>query len=600
MSVLNRAALLGLALCSASPLAAQLTAPVKNGDNSIVVTGTKTGKSRHQVEMSDWKMAETAHVVVFSKGDEKALVRTADNLEKLHFLLSMLLGRVDQPDDTIKVAVTMIGDAADFEQLRLTNLRWQYGPFPETFPKTIYYDPREEGSVLATTRNGVRIILQPSQGRPTSRDCDTEETFASRVGSVVVSPPPPQPPSGGPTSEGTVDPSQFPVGEIAFCQSAEARLYSAFAQNYLMTHFPAAYPRWYLQGFGEMFSTMTAGNGVIEYGRAPIGFQAVLERYGNYPVTDILSGGYLGEQKWPRLWTPYHAWRLVHMLFFSEEWRQPLHNYLRAATNGADPAIAARALGDPKALQKAVSAYRRKVPFEQLTYPADRVKAPIVRRLTRAEAGLVRGRLELGARVELPAEGSRDRPAALARREAWLARLRDNATKFPNLIENQLLLAEGECRSGNAEACLQAAERALAIGPSDTTGMVWKGTAMLQLAAGAPAAERASRIKAARAVIAKANRADPDAILPLIAYSNSYAAVGQPAPDVAVDALFSIVDSAPAAPKPRLMLGEELVRRDLDAEARKILLPVAKGAFETPEKPRAEAILPNAELPSAR
>ena len=66
----------------------------------------------------------------------------------------------------------------------------------------------------------------------------------------------------------------------------------------------------------------------------------------------------------------------------------------------------------------------------------------------------------------------------------------------------------------------------------------------------------------------------------------------EPAPDVIVDALFSIVDSAPAAPKPRLLLGEELVRRDLDAEARKVLLPVAKGPYDSPEKPRAKEILP--------
>ena len=591
MSVLNRAMLLAAAACVAAPASAQLTAPVKTGDDGIVVTGIKTGKGR-KVEMSDWRMAETAHVVVFGKGDEKGLARTADSLEKLHFLLTMMLRRVDQSEETIKTAVTMIGDAAEFEQLQLTNLRWQYGPFPAVFPKTIYYDPREEGSVLATTRNGVRIILQPSQGRPTNRNCEEDESFASRTGSVVISPPPAQAASAGPTGEGSVDLSQFPIGEVAFCQSPEARLYSAFAQNYLMTYFPAAYPRWYLQGFGEMFSTMVAGDGVIEYGRPPIGFQQVIEQYGRFPVTDILNGHYLGKQRWSRPWTPYHAWRLVHMLFFSEDWRKPLHNYMRAATNGADPAVAARAFGEPEALQRAVSAYRRKVPYERLTFPADRVKAPTVRQLTRAEAGLIRGRLELGARIELPAEGIKGREAAIARRDAWLGRLRDNANRFPKLIENQLLLAEAECAVGNADLCLQAAERALAITPAETTALVWKGVASVQLAARAPASERASRLKAARQIIVAANRADPDAVLPLIAISNSYALVGEPAPDVIVDALFSIVDSAPAAPKPRLLLGEELVRRDLDAEARKVLLPVAKGPYDSPEKPRAKEILP--------
>src|SRR5688500_14683057 len=149
---------------------AQLTAPVKNNDTTITVTGTKTRESK--VEMSNWRMAETPHVVVFSQNDEKELRDTAHNLEKLHFLLSALFGRVDAPDETIKIAVTMIGHAGEFEQLRLTDLRWQYGPFPRRFAKTIYYDPREEGSVLATTKDGVNLVLRPSVGRPTSRNCD--------------------------------------------------------------------------------------------------------------------------------------------------------------------------------------------------------------------------------------------------------------------------------------------------------------------------------------------------------------------------------------------------------------------------------------------
>lgn len=581
--------LFGLVLCGASPASAQLAAPVKNGDSTITVTGARTGKP--QAEMSDWRMAETPHVVVFSKGDEKQLARTAYNLEKLHFLLSMLLDRVDRPDDTIKIAVTMIGDAAEFEQLRLTSLRWQYGPFPQAFPSTIYYDPREEGSVLATTARGVKLILQPSQGLPTNRNCDNDQKSVTWGGNVVE-PPAPSNPQSGPAAAAAVDLSQFNIGELSFCQTPEARLYSGFAQNYLMTYFPAAYPRWYVQGFGELFATMTAGDGFVEYGRRPPGFQEVIERYGNYPVGNILSGRYLGERQWPMPWTPYHAWRLVHLLFFSEEWKQPLHNYLKAVTAGADAKTAMSAFGDLRVLQKAVTAYRgRKVPFERLSFPADRVLPPTVRRLTRAEAGLIRGRLELGARIELPVEGDRRRSAAIARRDAWLGRLRGNATRFPNLLENHLLLAEAECRAGNAGECLQAAERAVAMAPSEPTALVWKGTALARLAAASPTAERPARLKQARAIIAQANRMDPEAILPLIAYYNSFAATGEAVPDVAVDGLFQVVDSSPAAPGSRLLLGKELVQRDLAAEARRVLLPVARGPFQSPERPEAEALL---------
>jgi hypothetical protein len=66
-------------------------------------------------------------------------------------------------------------------------------------------------------------------------------------------------------------------------------------------------------------------------------------------------------------------------------------------------------------------------------------------------------------------------------------------------------------------------------------------------------------------------------------------------PDLAVEGLANVVYSSPAAPSPRLKLGEELVERDLEDEARKTLLPVAKGPFETPEQPAAAALLPRAE-----
>jgi tetratricopeptide (TPR) repeat protein len=287
-------------------------------------------------------------------------------------------------------------------------------------------------------------------------------------------------------------------------------------------------------------------------------------------------------------------------LYFSDEWQARLREYLGAMAQGADPEDAASAFGTPAELQRAVTAYRRsKLQYERMDFPAERAPEPSVRRLTRPEAGLIRGRLELGARIEVPAEGGRDYSAALARRVAWLTRLRENASRFPNLIEHQQLLAEAECRSGNAEECLAAAERALALSPTDTTALVWKGTALTQLAARAPRGQRRDRLKEARRFIVQANRQDPEGILPLIAYYNSFTVAGEQAPDVAVDGLFEIVHSSPAAPSPRLKLGEELIERDLADEARKTLLPVAKGPFETPEQPAAAALLPEAEATAA-
>jgi hypothetical protein len=587
-----RSLLFIVGIATSLPAHAQLTAPVKNGDTTITVTGIRARESK--VEMSNWRMAETPHVVVFSQNDEQELRSAAHNLEKLHFLLSALHGRVDAPDETIKIAVMMIGHAGEFEQLRLTDLRWQYGPFPKRFAKTIYYDPREEGSVLATTKDGVNLVLRPSYGRPTNRNCDGGDGARPLVSNIVVSPR--VTPNGQLTEDVNQILAQFPVNELSFCQSAESRLYAGFAQNYLMTYFPAAYPRWFLQGFGEIFATMKAGDDFVEYGHLPPGFKQVMEhyQYTGYPVTDILDGRYLSGR---RSWTPYHAWRLVHLLYFSDEWKPRLLSYLNAMARGADWKSAASAFGDPAQVQRAVSAYRgRKVQFERMTFPAERAAEPTIRRMTRAEAGLIRGRLELGARIEVPAEDSREHSAALERRSAWLDRLRGNAKQFPNLIEHQLLLAEAECRSGNPAECLEAAERAIAQSPTDTTALVWKGTALAQLAVRAPVAERQRRLKDARSFIVKANRLDKEGILPLIAFYSSFAIAGEQAQDMAVEGLAKVVHSSPAAPSPRLKLGEEFIKRDLEDAARTMLLPVANGAFETPEQPAAAALLPEARM----
>jgi hypothetical protein len=572
---------------AAVPAHAQLSAPVKNGDTTITVTANKLRQAK-KIDMSDWRMAETPHVMVFSQGDEKALAKTAHDLEKLHFLLSALHGRVDAPDETIKVAVTMIGDVAAFEQLRLSDLRWQYGPFPSAFAKSIYYDPRDEGSVLATTSDGVNIVLQPSDGRPTSRNCSGRDEGPALDNFVVARDNP-----VGPAEPMDIL-SQLTKNEIAFCQSAESRLYAAFAQNYLMTYFPAAYPRWFLQGFGEMFATLATGDNFVEYGQVPTGFWKVLDRFGpRHPLSNILDGKYLSGKGW--IWTPHHAWRLVHFLHFSDEWKPKLRAYLDALANGADLETAANALGDRGALDRAVLNYRgRKLQAERMTFPADRAPAPAVRQLTRAEAGLIRGRLELGARVEVPADDTRAQATALARRTAWLERLRGNAARYPDLIEHHLLLAEAECRAGNPEPCLGAADRALAQSPGDTRALVWKGVALTQIAARGAPGDRKQQLADARRYIVRANRLDPEASLPLIAWHDSFVAAGERAPDVAVDGLFKVVESAPAASTLRLKLGTELVSRELDAEARKTLLPVANGPFQTPERPAASALLSKA------
>lgn len=591
----------------ASPAAAQLTAVPHSGDQSVVVTAERSKAEKAKIDMSDWRVAETPHVLVFSKSDPKELARIAGNLEKLHFLLSILFNRPDEPGETLKLSVFLIGDPADFDHLGLSNVRWQQGPYPKEFPTQVYYDPREDGAVMANPasdqcfmieRDGAIATAADLIGVGTAPDPVAEQTVGAQQAIMNAMTNAVATAVSGATGGGcNGNPNKVLV-------TAEGRLYSTYAQHYLLTYFPAAYPRWYLEGFGEMFSNMDAGkDGVIEYGRWPEHYRRVMEKFGHYPVQKVLDGTYLDDPHWFPAFSPYSAWGLAHLLFFSEEWKTPLHNYLAAVARGESAKQAEAALGDVKKLQREMgSYYGQKIPFEQLTYPAGQFAPPLVRQLKQSEAAYVRGRLELGARVTVADSSNSTMPAAspdsqkatdkaLNARQAWLERLRKNAADYPAELVAQQLLAEAECRSGNGANCVAAADRALADSADDPVALTWKGYGLALEALTQPDSVRASKLDEARSYIIRANHLDTESVVPLLAYYRSYALAGQEAPDAAIDGLAKSLDEVPSSPTTRLMLGSALVERSDGADARRILLPVAAGAFDPPERPKAEQLL---------
>jgi hypothetical protein len=265
---------------------------------------------------------------------------------------------------------------------------------------------------------------------------------------------------------------------------------------------------------------------------------------------------------------------------------------------------AASVFGDLDKLQAEVKAYDNgKLVWERMSYPPERAPQPDLRQLTRGQAEFLKGRIELGSRIEIPPppapgmdaeaadKAARLRARAIEARDRWLARLRERAGRYAANLEAQLLLAEAECRTGNTAGCATAADAALRAGPGDARALAWKGVALTQAAIAAPASERKARLKTARVAITRANHADSDASLPLLAYYRSYAEAGDKPPEVAVEGLLKAVENVPAAPAPRLLLGQELAREGHADAAIQTLMPVANGPYDSPERPQAEAIV---------
>ena len=573
--------------------------PAHAATSDIVVTGVRS-------RLSNWRQAETEHVILLSDGSETELVRLARNVERLHFLLSGLLGRGAEQDDKVKLRITMIGEVTQFDTLDLHNRRWQQGPYNELFTIGRYYDPREDGAVMASIRADQRVVVEHTSvnaGSVTSllssmamqqSDPMLQQDMMAAAGNIYL-------------NSGMRGPHDLSItfGEKSMVMSEESLLYAGYAQHFLLTYFPAAYPRWYLDGFGQIFATMLVnGDNSIEFGRAPSGTTAVMGEFGPYPIKDVLDDAYLNQDPQKTRWTPIHAWMLTHFLFFSDKRRPQLNQYLAARAKGVDGATAAQVFGDQKELARELSRYfNDRKPYLRIAYDGSKIEQPLVRRLRESEAAFVKGRLELGARVEIPPAPDADTPAnrtraiikaredALRQRDKWLDRLRQDAARWPRELEAQLLLAEAECRSGHAAECLAAATRAGAIAPNDPHAMMWRGLAMAQQAAAAPQADRASLIATARAVIVKANQIDQDAIGPLMAYYASFAAIGQPPSDAAVDGLTKAVQEVPAAPRSRLDLATALTDRGHADVAKLVIMPVAAGPYDSPEKPAALSLL---------
>ena len=577
MRMMGWAAGLSLVM-SPAPAFAQVLPPA---GSDIVVKGVRYAPI-------DWRQEETQHVIVLSDGRERVVTEIAHNLERLYFLLSILLNRTDRVDDTVKLRVTLIGDVAEFQKMDLRNLRWQQGPFNAVFDVQRYYDPREDGAVLATTRIDQRVVLQ--RGVPVAD---------ALMGMHLPGMQPSQGGSGGSSGGAAQAMSGVfglqssadlirPVGEESIPLSAEGMIYAGFAQHFLTTFFPAAYPRWYLDGFGQLFATLVVrGDTVMEYGRPPAGTTAVLHTFGNVRIADVLDGTYLTGAPDRTRWTPVHAWMLTHFLFFAPGRSGQLRAYLTAIANGKPAAEAAAVFGDADVLARELRAYfYARKPFERMTYPADRAEAPIVRRLSRGDAAFVKGRLELGSRVEAAAAGP-----ALAQREAWLTRLRGDAARYPTDGGAWTLLAEAECRSGHGPECQRAADRAMALAPTSSAAMMWSGVAMAQQAGAASGDVRATMLRRARATIARANRADTEAPAPLIAYYRTFADAGEAEPAIAVEGLAKALSAVPNAPATRLLLGRELVARGSVSAARSTLMPVARGGYASPERGSADAVL---------
>lgn len=546
MAIVRHLALL-FCLCLAVPAPAQTDAQIapQPRPDDIVVNARIEPKSA-------WKRAETDHVVLYSTGSDGELKRIARNLESLHVLLSKLYRRGDTSDDVLPVQITLIDSVRHWQDMGLTETRSQEGPFPGAFAARLYFDPREDGDVLAVAQADQPITLDTS--RRFNLECDKYL-------------------AGG--GEGMCGKDVTPP--LPLVREWEAVLYATFARRFLLAYTPAAYPRWYLDGLGALFSTIEVKrSGAVDYAQPPAGYKAVLQSYGYPQMHEILTGRYLAAPQAAPEWSPYGAWLLVHYFVFSKltpERSQQFAAYMTAIRQGTPMAEAAAVFGDMGRLQRDIQRYAdAQIAFAHADPPPTAAPEPLVTALSLARGALVEARVELG---------SRPTSDLLGQARAVLA-------QHPGDGDALTFLAELACRGGQPDDCLAAADRALATAPDDVAALAWRGVALTDLAVAGPPAERTTRLVAARRTIERAMQLGGAAPRPLIAYFESFTKAAEPASEMAIRGLTTVIRGAPAAPGPRLLLSQELVRQGQADLARRLLVPVLYGAYESSEKSAAQ------------
>jgi hypothetical protein len=575
-------------LCFAAPALGQSgSAPVAAdpGGQDIVVNGQTEAKS-------DWKRAETDHVVVFSKSGEGELRRVTKNLELLQNLMSRLYRRGDTSDDALKMQVTLIESQSRFRAMGLKDLRSQEGPFPPDFSGRRYYDPQDDGEVLAVARADQMIDLNTT--RRFNQDCD--DIQGNDQGSV---------PGDDLGDNGTASCSASNTNHLPVARSWEAVLYAAFAQHFMLTYAPAAYPRWYLDGIGALFSTIEVQrNGAMDYARPPVGYKDIFRSYGYPNVGEILTGRYLdnpqnasGQSKAAQntaAWSPYGAWLIAHYFLFSKlkpERREQFQHYMTAVRQGTPLAEAAAVFGDMRKLQREIQSYANMdIAFAHADAPQAPAADPLTATLSATRGALVEARVGLESQLAALHSGGNAGTGGAD----WLAQLHAQVAQLPYDADGLSLEAEAECRSGHDGDCLATAERALAGAPDNVGALSWKGVALTDQAIAGPPSDRPARLAEARRAIERAIGIDGQAPEALIAYFQSFTKAGERAPEDAMRAMTTAIRGVPAAPGPRLYLAQELVRQGQPDLARRILQPVLYGGYDTPEKTVAEGLFPPA------
>lgn len=346
---------------------------------------------------------------------------------------------------------------------------------------------------------------------------------------------------------------------------AEEVLFHEYAHHFMLHHFPAAYPAWYVEGFAEFFSVVKfPQDGAIEYGHIPLARLPGLKLGTPYPVQNLFArdANGLSIRDGDRYYGT--AWLLTHLYQYDKTGRrEEIKRYLNDLATGVpnvqpDTYFAGGLAG----LEKALNAYIRRssLPYNKLTVKEMNIGTVSVTPIDGAQAELVEDELSL---INHPPTDAIP---------GIVMTIRTTAAKYPDSAYALALLAEAEWDADQADAALADADRAIAIDPKSSRAYAIRAEALLARAQGS---DKDEDWKAALTSIVRANRADTEDPVPLALFYRYHAMRGGKMPDIGYDGLYKAFSLLPQNPNYRFQIAQAMAYRGNYAAASTMLDPIA-------------------------
>jgi tetratricopeptide (TPR) repeat protein len=359
----------------------------------------------------------------------------------------------------------------------------------------------------------------------------------------------------------------------------ELVLQHEYAHHFMLQYFPAIYPTWYIEGFAELIgSSKILPDGRIGYGMpAKHRGHDILADW--VPLQELLT-----KEKIVYLDTYGQGWAVTHFLTFDNQRAKELRGYLTALGQGKSMAEAATAFGDLGDLNQQARRYVGAGSFAYRPVKVD-IARPVIRQsrdLSAGEAAVIPEVIAFRDDNLTAIRSSSVRSREERLRLDNLKRIRETVAQYPNDPEALHLLAVAERTSGNKSEALAAAARLLAIQPSHTGGMVEKSLDLSAMANSLSGARREAAAQEARALAIKANKANLDDPLPLLAYYQSFNLTGEQPTETAIEGLKKAVHLLPSNTTARQLLVDRFAADGDWQAAIYTLEPIANAPHDSP------------------